>query len=148
MFKTYDLFDHKKKQRIEVKFSVVSKKNENTIQESNVLKECIEAAEFSSRIITYQDASNDKYVFDCNIQQVKPSEFEVLYYGLFFYDCIRIYKLTKDQFENEDIPSSSDKQHLNSVGEGQFHIKNSNLEWHQKFFVKQMSYKELYNLLK
>lgn len=50
----------------------------------------------------------------------------------------------------DSIPNSSTKQHLKSDGEGQFHIKNTNFEWHlnSKFFQGWVTYKELYELLK
>lgn len=47
------------------------------------------------------------------------------------------------------IPDSSTKQHLKSDGEGQFHIKNTNLKWHlnSQFFHEWITYKELFELL-
>ena len=49
----------------------------------------------------------------------------------------------------DSIPDSSTKQHLKSDGEGQFHIKNTNLEWHlnSQFFHEWITYKELFELL-
>lgn len=49
----------------------------------------------------------------------------------------------------DSIPDSSTKQHLKSDGEGQFHIKNTNLEWHlnSQFFNEWITYKELFELL-
>ena len=49
----------------------------------------------------------------------------------------------------DSIPDSSTKQHLKSDGEGQFHIKNTNLEWHMnsQFFHEWITYKELFELL-
>ena len=46
-------------------------------------------------------------------------------------------------------PDSSTKQHLKSDGEGQFHIKNTNLEWHlnSHYFQEWITYKQLFELL-
>lgn len=38
-----------------------------------------------------------RYSFDCNIQQVKRKEFDLLYYGLFFADKIEVYKMTSKE---------------------------------------------------
>ncbi|WDM38059.1 hypothetical protein [Streptococcus parasuis] len=88
---------------------------------------------------------------DCNIQQVKPKFFHTLFYGLFFGDKIRIYKISDvDYLEKKDNPefSGSDSQHFGNEGEGQFHIKDSNLSFHEQFRVKDFSYEELFNLFK
>ena len=58
--------------------------------------------------------SSDNSSFDCNIQQVKTKEFDVLYYGLFFEDIIHNYRIKSDLVKN--IPGYSDKQHRGNVG--------------------------------
>lgn len=139
----YDLKDSYNK-RIEVKFATAIRKNPNTIDENNIIEQCIKANEVANRIIEFKNISNE--TFDCNIQQIKCSEFDLMYYGVFFYDCVQIYCMTSDQVLNAQ--GYSNKQHRGNIGEGQFHINNDTIEWHQKFFIKQLSYKELYNLLK
>ena len=142
--KYHDLFDERTKERIEVKFSTVTRKNKIKIRENNVVAQCIEANELSNRVISSNEVAIEK--FDCNIQQVKPAEFDVLYYGLFFYDCIQIYRVKSSDVPN--IKGWSDKQHKNNTGEGQFHIKDDTYLFHQSYQEKQLSYKELYRLLK
>lgn len=49
------------------------------------------------------------------------------------------------------IPKLSDKQHKGNDGEGQMHITDSNFIWHKEtsgFFESEMTYEDLYNLLK
>jgi hypothetical protein len=83
----HDLYDDSLHHRIEVKFSVVQKKAEQTVTEETVLR-CIEEATAEERMVAFSDWA--QHEFDCNIQQVKRAEFDVLYYGLFFSDCIKI----------------------------------------------------------
>ncbi len=142
--KYHDLYNSTTNERIEVKFSTVTRKNEAEIREDNVIAQCIEANELSKRVISLNEVSTE--TFDCNIQQVKTAQFDILYYGLFFYDCVQIYQIRSTDVTS--IQGWSDKQHAGNVGEGQFHIKNSTFASHQKYLIRQLSYKELYKILK
>jgi hypothetical protein len=73
----HDLYDDVKRRRIEVKFSVVLKKADTPISESTVLK-CIEEATSAERMVAFSEW--EKNPFDCNIQQIKRAEFDVLYW--------------------------------------------------------------------
>ena len=43
---------------------------------------------------------------------------------------------------------SSDKQHRGNTGEGQFHLKNSNIQYHiNKYLYTKMDYNKLWELL-
>lgn len=137
----YDLQDNNG-QRIEVKFSTVLNKCHKRINEKTVVKECI-ASNVANRAMKSVDIANEK--FDCNIQQIKCSEFDVLYYGLFFLDEIRIYKMTSQQVLS--APGYSNKQHRGNTGEGQFHIKNDSMEYHKSYLIDTLSYEDLYKLL-
>ncbi len=144
----HDLFDEKTSQRIEVKFSVVQKKSEQTVTEQTVLQ-CIEDATAENRMVAFSKWR--EHEFDSNIQQVKRAEFDVLYYGLFFSDCIKIFRINSVDIRTRrgggDI-GYSDKQHKGNVGEGQFHITDKNLQIHlDKYFHKTLTYDELYQLL-
>ena len=141
----YDLVDHKTSDRIEVKFSTVMKANTSVINQKNVLEQVLQAST-SERAIKDNDIGY--YSFDCNIQQIKRSEFDVLYYGLFFSESIYIFSIRSENIENAGI-GYSDKQHRGNVGEGQFHINESNFNYHiQNYLLKKLNYDELYNLLK
>lgn len=141
----FDKYDSKTKNKIEVKFSTVMKKNRATIKSDNLIEECLNA-NVSNRAIRLSEIY--KYSFDCNIQQIKTVEFDILYYGLFFADKILIFKIDSTQIKQANI-SYSDKQHRNNKGEGQFHITNKNFKYHyDNFFVKEISYKKLYDLFK
>src|SRR5438094_745931 len=90
----HDLYDDAKSHRIEVKFSRVQKQAETVITEVTVLQ-CIAEATASNRLIRFKEWP--KHRFDCNIQQVKRSEFDILYYGLFFADCVTIFRIERDE---------------------------------------------------
>lgn len=139
----FDKRDRYSKERIEVKFSTVMKENDDKIRDTNVIEQC-KKANLANRAMKSSDIGT--YSFDCNIQQVKRKEFDVLYYGLFFADEIEIYKMSSEEVLN--CPGYSDKQHRGNEGEGQFHLNESNIEYHRKNFLKRvLTYTELYKLL-
>lgn len=125
--------------RIEVKFSRCSsipKKCESMIDE--IINE--------NQDVKYLN-ENDDSDFWCNIQQVKPSEFDYLYYGVFYKDIIKIFRIKSDEILN--IPCYSNKQHRGNIGEGQFPINQKTLSWHLKnTHVQNLTYKEVFDLLK
>lgn len=138
-------FDKKTKdtnKRIEVKFSTVMRENDDKIRDNNVINQCIKA-NLANRAMASNDVNSCN--FDCNIQQVKRKEFDVLYYGLFFADAIEIYKMNSDDILN--CPGYSDKQHRGNEGEGQFHLNEKNINYHRNHFLKKkLTYAELYEL--
>lgn len=140
----HDLFDLDNSDRIEVKFSTVMKANESSINELNVVNQ-IMAASSDERAL--KDSEISLLTFDCNIQQIKRTEFEVLYYGLFFSDTVYIFRIKSDEIENANI-GYSDKQHRGNVGEGQFHINQKNFKHHvDNFLLKKVTYEELFSLM-
>jgi hypothetical protein len=144
----HDLYEDSLRHRIEVKFSVVQRKAERTITEETVVR-CIEEATAEKRMVAF--AQWQQHEFDCNIQQVKRKEFDVLYYGLFFSDCIKIFRVeSKDIKENRrgGLIYYSDFQHKGNVGEGQFHINPRTLQIHLDHYLhKTFTYEELLQLL-
>jgi hypothetical protein len=140
----HDLYDDVNQKRVEVKFSTVRKKNDMAITEASVLN-CIYSEIGENRLFNFESWKDFK--FDCNIQQIKKSEFEILYYGLFFYDRVLIFKINSCDITNENI-WYSDKQHKGNVGEGQFHINEGTIQVHlDKYLVHNLSYSELLSLL-
>jgi hypothetical protein len=144
----HDLYDDSLKHRIEVKFSVVLKKSETPVTETTVVK-CIEDAVAEHRMVSLNEWKKSE--FDCNIQQVKRTEFDVLYYGLFFADKIMIFKIGSAEIKENSQGGRiyySDFQHKGNVGEGQFHINQSTLQIHiDNYAYKTLTYDELYELL-
>lgn len=140
-------FDKKTKdtdQRIEVKFSTVMKENDAKIRDNNVIEQC-KKANLSNRAMKSDDVSTCS--FDCNIQQVKRNEFDVLYYGLFFADQIEIYRMESSEILN--CPGYSDKQHRGNEGEGQFHLNQDNIKYHREHHLQRiLKYDELYSLFR
>ena len=133
----YDLFDKINNTRVECKFSRVQKAHQVKLTEQNVLK----ALQFESdRHILF--AEREDYDWDSNIQQVKKSEFDTLFYGVFFSDLIVIFRIDADEIG--DNVSYSDKQHRGNTGEGQFHLNNKNIQYHLKnHLYRYISYNEL-----
>src|SRR5438552_1343138 len=144
----HDLYDDALHHRIEVKFSVVQKKSERTVTEQTVVR-CIEEATAEKRMVAFSEWQQQD--FDCNIEQVKRKEFDVLYYGLFFSDCIKIFRIESKQIKENRRGGRihySDFQHKGNVGEGQFHINPRTLQVHLDHYLdKTLSYNELLRLL-
>ena len=136
----HDRYDEVSHKRIEIKFSTVMKTNEAIINRYNVIDQC-KKANLGNRALNSTDIYN--YDFDCNIQQVKRLEFDVLYYGLFFADCIVIFKMNSSEILS--CPGYSDKQHKGNEGEGQFHLNRSTIDYHMyNHFVHRLTYEELH----
>jgi hypothetical protein len=140
----HDLFDDARRLRVEVKFARVLKAHDEPITIENVLT-VIEQAKSADRLVAFGDV--EETAFDCNIQQVKPAEFDVLYYGLCFSDVVVIFRIESQAIAEAGI-GYSDKQHKGNVGEGQFHISAENLNTHlERFLYRTLTYEELGELL-
>ncbi|ADI00456.1 hypothetical protein [Salisediminibacterium selenitireducens] len=135
----HDLYDKSNNLRVEVKFSRAQKK-EDTITDENIKKQLEKITSFENRMFPSSDWKHHK--FDCNIQQVKSTEFDILFYGIFFADVVMIFRLLPENLNSEI--NFSDKQHKGNLGEGQFHLNNLTYEKHlQHYFHKKLSYCEL-----
>lgn len=138
----HDLWNTATGQRIEVKFSTVQQELEK-INEDKLL-EILSREITSDRRVAFGQWTTNK--FACNIQQIKRTEFDQLYYGMFFDDVIKIFTVLP-----ADIDSSigyGNKQHKGNVGEGQFHITHQTLQTHlDRFLIKTLTYQELLDLL-
>ena len=121
----HDLYDDVAEKRVEVKFSRVLKRANIPISEETLLQG-ITAATSEQRMIPFSEWREPS--FDCNIQQVKRAEFDVLYYGLFFADCVLIFHITSAEIGPQIY--YSDRQHKGNIGEGQFHINQDTLQVH------------------
>lgn len=139
----HDLYDGEGEKRVEVKFSTARRKSERRLDEGSALA-CIEDELSENRQVSF--ANWKEAEFDCNIQQVKKAEFDVLYYGVFFHDQILIFRI--DSGKIGSAIGYSDKQHKGNEGEGQFHISQKSLQRHlDGYLQRKMSYAELLELL-
>lgn len=139
----HDLYCDLTQRRVEVKFSRAMKKSEMSISEATVLR-CIASATSEERMVPF--SKWQQFRFDCNIQQVKRKAFDVLYYGVFFADCVKIFRIDSNAIGSKIY--YSDKQHKGNIGEGQFHINQDTLALHlKKHEYKTLTYDELYTLL-
>lgn len=129
--------------RIEVKFSRVEKKHNVKITDDNVL-DVIEREGLSVRLFPFGEWR--QHDFDCNIQQIKKNEFDLLFYGLLFADRVVIFLTTPEEINNN--MNYCDRQHKGNKGEGQFHITPKTLRYHMLFhhFVT-LSYSDVLGLL-
>lgn len=126
----------------------MQEKAKRTVTDETVL-DCIKDAIAEKEPVPFRNWKAHK--FECNIQQVKRREFDVLYYGLFFSDHIKIFRINRSEIKTRTeggYIGYSDKQHKGNEGEGQFHITEKNLQVHlNKYFHKTLTYDQLYRLL-
>ena len=86
--------------------------------------------------------------FLCNFQQVKPAEFGVIHYGIFFNDVIMLFKATSIQIENDAKIYYTDKQHKGNVGEGQFAITRRHIQHHlDNYLTEVMSWEKFVEII-
>ena len=116
----YDL-NHQGK-RVECKFCRVLKRHPRQIRPDNIITEIMEARS-DDRLISFYDKQTD---WSVNFAQIKPDCFDELYFGVFFSDCVWILHCTSD--EVRQIKGFSDKQHRGNKGEGQFGMRNQDLD--------------------
>lgn len=141
----HDLYCDATQRRIEVKFSRVQNRAEIAIRADTVIH-AIFAELDENRTIDFANWRAKE--FDCNIQQVKCAEFDLLYYGLFFWDRLTIFKIAPDQIKADPSIYYSDKQHKGNVGEGQFHVNNRSLQHHlDNYLEHELTYPELLEIL-
>ena len=141
-------------QKIEVKSSRAYKKI--SLTEENAIEICTNC---STTVYNINEAENKSSKYDCNIQQLKPDCFQFLYYGVFFYDKIEIFRADRSK-----IPESTSSFKKNKAAttknfpgysvqhkggdECQFHITRKTHAHHRaKYFYQEMDYDELYDLL-
>lgn len=141
----HDLYCDKTDRRIEVKFSRVQNRAQIAIRPDTVVKAILAELD-ENRTIPFNKWKS--YEFDCNIQQIKTVEFDLLYYGLFFWDRLTIFRIESNDVRTDRGIYYSDKQHKGNLGEGQFHINNKTLQHHLDNYLKHsLTYQELLELL-
>jgi hypothetical protein len=128
-------------QKIECKFTRAQQEAKRKITEENILEVLYDNA---CRDVLYDTCELSKW--DCNFQQIKKDLFDVLYYGIFFSDCLVVYCINSEDI-NKDI-NYCNKQHRGNVGEGQFHINQRNIGLHDKHLYSILSYEEIEECLK
>lgn len=139
----HDLFENFLELRVEVKFSRVQRQIPK-LDTKNILQSIHDIVN-AERAVSFDERGSTP--FDCNIQQVKKAEFDILVYGLFFDDKIIIFQIPSSSIDKSI--GYSDKQHKGNQGEGQFHITEKNIDFHlQHFRIGAMDYEELLKILK
>ena len=116
----------------------------NPITEQNICEVLMQ--DNSVRLI--EDKNKLEQRWDCNIQQVKTGCFDILWYGIFFKDMIYVFEIPSETISKDPNIQYSDKQHRGNTGEGQFHLKNSNIQHHiDNYLYAKMDYEKLWDLL-
>ncbi len=140
-----DLIDPETNKKIEVKSSRVYKKQSLNFTLDN-LYDLIVNNTNRNRLLRQDQVTQEK--FDCNIQQVKTDLFDTLYYLLFFYDVIEVFKIENKEIQKDVNLNYSNRQHRGNEGEGQFHITQKNYKYHRnKYFIQSITYEEIKKLL-
>lgn len=139
----YDLYDQSSKKRLEVKFSTVLHAHKTPVR-LDTLEQVLREALDEDRAVEFSDWQRTSW--GCNIQQVKPAEFDVLVYGLFFADKVLLFK--RDAKDVASMEGYCEKQHKGNVGEGQFTLAPKNFARHlRQALYMTLSYEDLAELL-
>lgn len=139
----HDFYDEVLRQRIEIKSSVVRKSLVVSLSEKTLFEYIAESSQ-KNRVMSFSEW--EQHVFDCNIQQIKREEFDLLYYNLFFYDRILVFSIKADEIGAQI--GYSDKQHMGNVGEGQFHVTQKSLPFHlQNYLYGKIEYEAVLKML-
>lgn len=143
----HDLYDAKNQQRIEVKASAITEVYGEPLSCDNVIESITRSGKekMVEKMVPY--AKRHNHFFSKNMNQVKPDEFDVLHYVLFFLDCILLFKLSAYSVVNDDRFQYHDKQHKGGTGEGYFNVNSKNLSYHiNEYLYHCMSYQEFRDL--
>ena len=133
----------KNDKKIIIKASRVQKKNPLKTDDNIISNIMLNSSDI---YLKTSDIADENFV--CNIQQIKPNFFDDLYYCLFFYNAIEIFKISKNEILKAAEVNYCTKQHKGNIGEGQFHINNENYENHKKRYFKcSVTYNDLVDLL-
>jgi len=89
---------------------------------------------YNRRLLSINELTN--LSFDCNMQQVKPEYFDKIYYGILTENGFLVFKMNKMVLLSDKNISYSDKQHRGNFGEGQFHVKKSNIKYHMLHYYE------------
>ena len=145
----HDLKDTATDDRIEVKCSKVQEEHPEPLTRENFITHCIEH-DPSNRPVSYDERLDRKW--DCNIQQIKRTEFEKLFYVLFFKDRVCIFCIGPDEIAEDKKIGYCPTQHgggEKEIEEGQFHVKNININHHiENYLHKEFSYEEFMQIFK
>lgn len=138
----YDLSDKTDGvERVEVKFSRAVSNHKSKFNAETLLEEL--ARDPIDRAFSYDEWRETD--FSCNIQHVKPTEFDVLIYGIFFSDRVLVFLLTPKDLSGPVIRLS--RQSLGNELEGQFSINARTLQEHlDKHYLLTLSYADLLTL--
>ena len=141
----FDLYDSDTKEKIEVKSSRVYKKQSLDLSLDTLYATIINSSN-RNRLLRQEQALKSN--FNCNIQQIKITYFDKLYYLLLFYDTIEVFLIGADDIKKDKMIGYSDKQHRGNPGEGQFHITQRNYQHHKDtYFIQSITYDEIKKML-
>lgn len=136
----YDLQDGQ--QRIEVKFSRAYDKPNVVFNESTAYS--IVMNQTVKPLLYCHEALNTSK-FLCNFQHVKETEFDLLFYGIYFADRVMVFLLTKDDWNDPNLCFG--RQSLGNSVERQFRIDSKSLPYHlENYHLLTLSYSDLKTL--
>lgn len=97
--------------------------------------------------LVYLQEALDGETFACNLQHIKPSEFDILFYGIYFADRVLVFLLTKDDLTDPNLCFG--RQSLGNVLERQFRVDSRNLAYHmENYLLLTLSYSDTLNIFR
>ena len=84
----------------------------------------------------------------CIFEHVKIRYFDILYYAIFTSSSILLFKISSEDLVNDKKISFCNKQTRDAFGDGQFHVKKSNIDHHlENYLVKIVKYEEICDII-
>ena len=123
------------------------------IKGSRVLTQKTEYDNYYDELVSDLDRGfssiNGEDYIQITLGQVKPNEFDLLYYALYFDESVALCRATVEEVLNDKNLKYFGKMHKGNIGEGQMRIYREDLDYHiNNKMYKQLTWKQVENLLK
>ena len=136
---THDASEHDKRIEIKCSRARIPRKVNSLV---NLLTE-----NYSLKSASLDDlCSNNK--INCIFEHIKTRYFDKLYYSIFTSDCVLVFGITPEELVQDKNISFCNKQTRDAQGDGQFHIRKSNVQHHMdNYLIKKITYDKIEKMI-
>ena len=136
---THDASENGKRVEIKCSRALLSRK-------VNCLQDLL-IEDFSVRAASLDQIISEGRV-DCIFEHIKTRYFDDLYYSIFTSDMLLVFKISSTELIEDKNITFCNRQTRDAEGDGQFHVKKNNIEYHiKKYLVKEISYGKLCDMI-
>ena len=136
---THDASENGKRVEIKCSRALLSRK-------VNCLQDLL-IEDFSVRAASLDQIISEGRV-DCIFEHIKTRYFDDLYYSIFTSDMLLVFKISSTELIEDKNITFCNRQTRDAEGDGQFHVKKNNIEYHiKKYLVKEVTYDKLCDII-